>query len=60
MQNTSRNLLRLHVDTLHWKYFAPNAISVLHSVQRIQYSAMTGQSLIRPQTEAARERRVSA
>jgi hypothetical protein len=35
----------LQVDTLHWKYFAPNGMSVRQAVQRSQVSAMLQPSL---------------
>ena len=39
-QNTRRIRARLQVETLHWKYFEPNAMSVRQAVHKSQVSAM--------------------
>ena len=39
-QNTSRIRARLQVETLHWKYFAPNAMSLRQALHTSQVSAM--------------------
>lgn len=39
-QNTRRIRARLQVETLHWKYFEPNAMSVRQALHNSQVSAM--------------------
>ena len=39
-QKTRRMRARLQVETLHWKYLAPNAMSLRHALHTSQVSAM--------------------
>ena len=41
VQKTSPVRLRLHVDTLHTQYVAPNAIGFLHELQ-VRQRSLTG------------------